>query len=186
MHLLMAPAMTVMGVATALAALAEALHQAPAPFWVPHLAMGAVMTSMHVADPFLLWTGAAILAAAAMWTGIRKDGTQSLRADCADLTSCAVLLCASAARRSSCAPPMSLVAHHSASGATFYAAACLTALLTTLAWSVTRAVLHVRGSARVASRPAAAGTRTDRQPTSVAGTMGLVMVPLMAGAVIWS
>lgn len=185
MHLLTALAMSVMGVATALAALTEALHKAPALYWLPHLAMGAVMASLHVADRILLWTGVAILAAAAVWTGIRHGGSENLRADCTDLTSCAVLLCASAARQNADGPSVSLVAHHSESGATLYAATSLTALMATLAWSVTRAILHVRGCRRAAPRPAA-WMRTGRQPSLVAGTTGLVMVPLMAATVIWS
>ncbi|MFD8000395.1 hypothetical protein [Streptomyces mirabilis] len=185
----MALSMAVLGVATLLAAVAEAWRKAPAPHWVPHLAMGAVMIGMHVWDPYLLWTGGAVLAAAAAWTGMRNGGSENLRADSADLTTCAVLLCASAGRQGTDGPSMSLeanhIGHHSGSGTTLYAAASLIALVTTLTWSVARSVIHVRASRGTAHRPAAVRARTRRGTTFVVQTTGLVMVPLMAGTVIW-
>lgn len=189
MHLLMVPTMVVLGLATVLAALAEARHRAPASHWGPHLAMGAAMTGAHVADRSLLWTlwtGGAALAAAAVWTGIRHGGSENQPAHCVDLASCAILLCASAGGQGTGGPSTSLEAHHSGSGTALHAAASLIALLTALAWGAARSVIHVRASRGAAHRPAAGGARTWRRTTLVARATGLVMVPLMAGTVIWS
>ncbi|MFF7777087.1 hypothetical protein ACFZCG_21995 [Streptomyces tanashiensis] len=192
MHLLMALPMAVLGVATALAAVAEAWRRAPALRWVPHLVMGAVMAGMHFSDPYLLWTGGAVLAAVAVLTGIRHGGLEGLRADSVDLAACAVLLGAAASRQSADGSSIHVEAHHlghpsSGSGAALYAAAALIALMTFLAWSVARSVIHVRAS-RDAARPALGAMRTRRRKRRRAApvrTVGLVMVPLMVGTVLW-
>ncbi|MGW1784953.1 hypothetical protein ACWCQQ_38500 [Streptomyces sp. NPDC002143] len=189
MHLLMTLTMAALGIVTALAAVAEARHGAPAPHWVTHLIMGAVMSGMHVSHQYLLWSCGAVLAAAAVWTGLRHGSSAILQADCADLASCAVLVCASAGRQGIDLASMPwdahAIGHHSGSGTALHAAASLIALITALTWSAARSVIHVHTARGVIHRPAVDAVRTQRRSALVVRTTGLGMVPLMTVTVIW-
>ncbi|MDQ0745829.1 hypothetical protein QF034_000060 [Streptomyces africanus] len=166
MHELMAFTMIGLGLANLMAAIAEARRGAPRHRWVPHAAMGVAMAGMHIVNPTLLWAGGAVLAAVAFWA----------RACRTDLASCAVLLCAWAGRQSAEGMPMAMGTRHEGnvhSSPALYAVLSLVAVLTMLAWSVTRSVLHVRRC-----------DAPDPAPL-VVRTMGMVMVPLMAAMVLW-
>ncbi|MER5183123.1 hypothetical protein ABT009_33030 [Streptomyces sp. NPDC002896] len=167
LHTALMAVMAVLGAVCALAALWSGRRGSAARCWLPHLVMGAVMAAVCLpnAGAVVPWTGAAALAAVAVWSARPATRPATLSwYTCTDLVACAVLLTLTAWAASAPAGP--------AGHTTLPGAAVPVTVAVTLAWAGARAALF-------------AGTlppRTpDRDPLGARLTRlgGPFMVPLM-------
>ncbi|MER5756483.1 hypothetical protein [Streptomyces sp. NPDC002088] len=173
-HTVLMTAMAVLGGGCALAALRSARSRASVRCWLPHLVMGVVMAvaCLPGTSAVVPWTGAAVLAASAVWSGWPASGPATARPTagpsgarwytCADLVACAVLLALTAW------PAAAGQAGHTA----LPAPAAAVTVAVTLAWAGARTALFAGILPPRAAGRTGLGTRLARLGSPV-------MVPLM-------
>ncbi|MFF4836483.1 hypothetical protein [Streptomyces sp. NPDC001315] len=173
-HTVLMAAMAVLGEGCALAALWSARSRTSVRCWLPHLVMGVVMAvaCLPGTSAVVPWTGAAVLAASAVWSGWPVSGPVTARPTagqsgarwytCADLVACAVLLALTAS------PAAAGEAGHTGPPAPVAAVT----VAVTLAWAGARTALFAGVLPPRAAGRAGLGTRLARLGSPV-------MVPLM-------
>ncbi|MGX1668101.1 hypothetical protein [Streptomyces sp. NPDC055400] len=167
LHTALMAVMAILGSVCALAALWSGRRGSAGRCWLPHLVMGVVMAAVCLPDAGAVvpWTGAAALAAVAVWSTrpTTRPATVSWYT-CTDLVACGVLLALTAWAAST---PDGPAGHPALPGA-----AVPVTVAVTLAWAAARAALF-------------AGTLPPRTPVRdplgarLARLGGPLMVPLM-------